>query len=340
MQLILAVGLAIFISAVCSLFEAVLYSVPLRQVEAMIQGGKFGGRTFRHLRRNVERPIAAILSLNTIANTAGAAFAGAAATAVFGHQWLGYFSAVFTLAILVFSEIIPKTAGVVYGRSLAGPVAYALKGLVWTMTPVIWLMGRITRLIGRGSRDEAVTSEEIQVMARLSRRTGGIKIFQEQAIERVLTLQEKTAKEVMTPRTVIFSLNQRLKLSDAVKAAGRWEHSRIPVFDQSPEDVVGIVHTKDVLVALAKDRTGTDDHLKNLMRPIHFVAETAPLNMVLGEFLERKQHLFAVIDEYGGLAGLISLEDILEEILGREIVDESDEVADKQELARERSVAN
>jgi CBS domain containing-hemolysin-like protein len=340
LQLILAVGLAIFISAVCSLFEAVLYSVPLRQVEAMIQGGKFGGRTFRHLRRNVERPIAAILSLNTIANTAGAAFAGAAATAVFGHQWLGYFSAVFTLAILVFSEIIPKTAGVVYGRSLAGPVAYALKWLVWTMTPVIWLMGRITRLIGRGSGNEAVTSEEIQVMARLSRRTGGIKIFQEQAIERVLTLQEKTAKEVMTPRTVIFSLNQRLKLSDAVKAAGRWEHSRIPVFDKSPEDVVGIVHTKDVLVALAKDRTGTDDHLKNLMRPIHFVAETAPLNMVLGEFLELKQHLFAVIDEYGGLAGLISLEDILEEILGREIVDESDEVADKQELARERSVAN
>jgi magnesium and cobalt exporter, CNNM family len=334
LQLIIAVGLAVLISAICSLFEAVLYSVPLRQVEAMIQDGKFGGRTFRRLRRNVERPIAAILSLNTIANTAGAAFAGAAATAVFGHQWLVYFSAVFTLAILIFSEIIPKTAGVMYGRSLAGPVAYALKGLVWTMTPIIWLMGRITRLIGRGSRDEAVTSEEIQVMARLSRRTGGIKIFQEQAIERVLTLQEKTAKEVMTPRTVIFSLNQQLQLSEAVKAAGRWEHSRIPVFDKSPEDVVGIVHTKDVLVALAKDQT--DDHLGNLMRPIHFVAETARLNVVLGEFLELRQHLFAVIDEYGGLAGLISLEDILEEILGREIVDESDEVEDKQELARER----
>ena len=337
-QLILAVGLAILISAVCSLFEAVLYSVPLRHVEAMIQDGKFGGRTFRHLRRNVERPIAAILSLNTIANTAGAAFAGAAATAVFGHQWLGYFSAAFTLAILIFSEIIPKTAGVVYARSLMGPVAYALKGLMWTMAPIIWLMGRITRLIGRGSRDEAVTAAEIQVMARLSRRTGGIKIFQEQAIERVLTLQEKTAKEVMTPRTVIFSLNQQLKLSEAVKAAGRWEHSRIPVFDKSPEDVVGIVHTKDVLVALAKGQT--DDHLANMMRPIHFVAESARLNMVLGEFLELRQHLFAVIDEYGGLAGLISLEDILEEILGREIVDESDEVEDKQELARNRRVIN
>ena len=337
-QLILAVGLAILISAVCSLFEAVLYSVPLRHVEAMIQDGKLGGRTFRRLRRNVDRPIAAILTLNTIAHTAGAAFAGAAATAVFGHQWLGYFSAAFTLAILILSEIIPKTAGVMYARSLAGPVAYALKGLVWIMTPIIWLMGRITRLIGRGSRDEAVTAAEIQVMARLSRRTGGIKIFQEQAIERVLTLQEKTAKEVMTPRTVIFSLNQQLKLSEAVKAAGRWEHSRIPVFDKSPEDVVGIVHTKDVLVALAKGQT--DDHLANMMRPIHFVAESARLNMVLGEFLELRQHLFAVIDEYGGLAGLISLEDILEEILGREIVDESDEVEDKQELARNRRVIN
>ena len=332
--MILAVGFAILISAICSLFEAVLYSVPLRHVEAMIQGGKFGGKTFKNLRQNVERPIAAVLSLNTIANTAGAAFAGAAATAVFGHQWLGYFSAVFTLAILVLSEIIPKTAGVVYARSLVGPVAYALKGLVWAMTPIIWLMGRITRLIGRKTRDETVTAEEIQVMARLSRRTGGIKIFQEQAIERVLTLQEKAAKDVMTPRTVIFSLNRQLKLSEAVKAAGRWEHSRIPVFDKSPEDVVGIVHTKDILVALTKEHT--DDCLESLMRPIHFVAETAHLNMVLGEFLELRQHLFAVIDEYGGLAGLISLEDILEEILGREIVDESDEVADKQELARKQ----
>ena len=338
LQLILAVGCAILISAVCSLFEAVLYSVPQRHVEAMIQGGKFGGRTFRRLRRNVERPIAAILSLNTIANTAGAAFAGAAATAVFGHQWLGYFSAIFTLAILIFSEIIPKTAGVVYGRSLAGPVAHALKGLVWAMTPIIWLMGCITHLIGRGSRDEAVTAEEIQAMVRSSRRTGGIRIFQEQAIERVLTLQTKTAKDVMTPRTVIFSLNRQLTLSESVKAAGRWEHSRIPVFDKSPEDVVGIVHTKDILVALAGEQT--EDHLANLMRPIHFVAESARLNMILGEFLELKQHLFAVIDEYGGLAGLISLEDILEEILGREIVDESDEVADKQELARRRRVTN
>jgi len=335
-ELILAVSLAVSISAVCSLFEAVLYSVPLGHIEAMVQAGKPGGRILKNLRRHVERPISAILSLNTIANTAGAAFAGAAAAAVFGNQWLGYFSALFTLAILLFSEIIPKTAGVVYGRSLVAVVAYPLHGLVWIMTPAIWLSGLVTRLISRGKREEAITAEEIQVMARLSRRTGGILFYQEQTIERILTLQEKMAKDVMTPRTVIFSLSEHLTLQEAIAAAGGWEHSRIPVYDHGIEDVVGVVHTREILIALSEGNK--DKRLAELMRPVHFVAETAKLNEVLSEFLELRQHLFPVIDEYGGLSGLISLEDILEEILGREIVDESDEVTDKRELARRKQV--
>ncbi|MFH1628509.1 MAG: hemolysin family protein [Pseudomonadota bacterium] len=337
-ELILAVSLAISVSAVCSLFEAVLYSVPLRQLEAMVQAGKPGGKILKALRRNVERPISAILSLNTIANTAGAAFAGAAATAVFGHRWLGYFSALFTLAILIFSEIIPKTAGVVYGRSLVNVVAYPIKGLVWIMAPATWLTRLITRLISRDKREEAITAEEIQIMARLSLRTGGIFYYQEQTIERILTLQEKMVKDVMTPRTVVFSLSKHLTVKEAISVASGWEHSRIPVYAQGIEDVVGVVHTKDILIALAKGKEAKN--LTELMRPMHFVAETARLNEVLAEFLELRQHLFAVIDEYGGLSGIISLEDILEEILGREIVDESDKVADKQELARQRSVIN
>ncbi len=335
-ELILAVSLAVSISAVCSLFEAVLYSVPLGHIEAMVQAGKPGGRILKNLRRHVERPISAILSLNTIANTAGAAFAGAAAAAVFGNQWLGYFSALFTLAILLFSEIIPKTAGVVYGKSLVAVVAYPLNGLVWIMTPAIWLSGLVTHLISRGKREEAITAEEIQVMARLSRRTGGILFYQEQTIERILTLQEKMAKDVMTPRTVIFSLSEHLTLQEAIAAAGGWEHSRIPVYDHGIEDVVGVVHTREILIALSEGNK--DKRLAELMRPVHFVAETAKLNEVLSEFLELRQHLFPVIDEYGGLSGLISLEDILEEILGREIVDESDEVTDKRELARRKQV--
>ena len=160
--------------------------------------------------------------------------------------------------------------------------------------------------------------------------------YQEQTIERILTLQDKMAKDVMTPRTVVFSHSEHLTLQEAIAAAGGWEHSRIPVYDQGIEDVVGVVHTREILIALSGGNK--DKRLAELMQPVHFVAETAKLNEVLSEFLELRQHLFAVIDEYGGLSGIITLEDILEEILGREIVDESDEVADKRELARERQV--
>jgi CBS domain containing-hemolysin-like protein len=334
LELIIAVSFAILLSAGCSLFEAVLYSVPMRQIETHVQAGKTNWKVFKGMRQQVEKPIAAILSLNTIANTAGAAFAGSAATAVFGHHWLVYFSAAFTLAILLLSEIIPKTAGVVYGKSLVPFVVYPLRGLVWFMGPVIWLSGLVTRLIAHGTPQHRITAGELRVMARSSLQTGGIKPYQERAIENILTLQDKTAKDVMTPRTVIFSLNGDLTLEEASKLSGRWEHSRVPVYDENVEDVVGILLTKDFFLALAEGRRNA--RLSELTGPVHFVVETAPLNNVLMEFLELRQHLFMVLDEYGGLAGLISLEDILEEILGREIVDESDQVTDKRELARQR----
>lgn len=333
-ELVVAVGFAIIISAGCSLFESVLYSLPTRHIEVMAQSGRPTGKIFKKMRANVERPIAAILSLNTIANTAGAAIAGSAATAVFGHEWLMYFSAFFTLAILIFSEIIPKTAGVVYVRVLAPFVAYPLRGLVWFMTPAIWLSGLATRILATGKTEEYVTAKELRIMAGLSLRAGAIKPFQERAIENILTLQNKRVKDVMTPRTVIFSLSEHLSLAEAIKVPNRWEHSRFPVYDQDTEDVVGIVLTKELSFALAEGNT--DIHLTELMRPVHFVVETARLNQVLMEFLELRQHLFVVLDEYGGVSGLITLEDILEEIIGREIIDESDQVADKRELARQR----
>jgi len=333
-ELVLAVGFAIFISAGCSLFEAVLYSVPMRHIEALDQAGKTSGKIFKKMRLNVERPITAILSLNTIANTAGAAVAGSAAAAVFGHEWLGYFAGFFTLAILIFSEIIPKTAGVVYGRNLLSPVAYCLKALVSLMAPAIWLSSLVTRLIARDKTEDAVTAKEIRAMARLSLRTGGIKPYQEKIIERILTLQNKKVKDVMTPRTVVFSLSEHLTLEEASGNVQKWEHSRFPVYDEDMEDVVGVVLTKELFIALRDEKQ--DVHLTELMRPAHFVAETAALNSVLMEFLGSRQQLFIVLDEYGGLSGLISLEDILEEILGREIVDESDIVMDKRALARQR----
>ena len=333
-ELVLAVGFAVIISAFCSLFEAVLYSVPMRHLETKVQAGSISAKIFKQMRVKVDRPITAILSLNTIAHTAGAAVAGSAAAVVFGHEWLGYFAGAFTLIILVFSEIVPKTAGVVYGKSLVPFVAYSLRALVLAMVPVIWLSSLVTRLIARDKAEDSVTAEEIQVMARLSLRSGGIKPYQEKTIERILTLQNKRVKDVMTPRTVIFSLSEYLTLEEASQKLGKWEHSRFPVYDEDMEDVVGIVLTRELLIALSEGQK--DSPLTDLMRPVHFVAETAALNQVMMEFLESRQHLFVVLDEYGGLSGLITLEDILEEILGREIVDESDVVVDKRMLARQR----
>lgn len=333
-ELILAVSLAVIISAGCSMFEAVLYSVPLRYIESMVRANKKSGVLFKRLRSDVERPIAAILSLNTIANTAGAAIAGAAAATVFGHNSLGYFSLFFTLVILIFSEVLPKTAGVVYARALAPLVAYPLRWLVIVMTPVIWMIGHLTGLIARNKPSESVSPDELKIMAQLSLRTGGIEHYQEMVIGNILTLEKKNAKDVMTPRTVIFSLSKDLKLEKACKETIQWEHSRVPVYDKDPEDIVGIVLTQELFMALAEGKKELT--LNELMRPVRFVAETARLNKILMDFIGSREKLFVVIDEYGGLSGVISLEDILEEILGREILDELDQVEDKRKLAKQR----
>jgi CBS domain containing-hemolysin-like protein len=333
-ELILAVGLAMSISAACSLCEAVLYSVPLRHVETMVHQRKWSGKIFRALRRDVDKPIAAILTLNTIANTGGAAIAGSAAAAVLGQDSLGYFSAALTLGILIFSEVLPKTTGVVYGRQLVPVVALPIRWLVSALKPLVWMINRITGLIARDRTPESISPDELKVMARLSLRTGAIKEYQEIIIDNVLSLDKGVARDVMTPRTVVFSLSEHLTCEEASTKSKRWEHSRFPVYDKNVEDIVGIVLTKELFMALARGEK--DRRLTDIMRPVHFVAETARLNNVLMEFMGSTQHLSVVIDEYGGLSGVISLEDILEEILGREIMDESDQVADKRELARKR----
>ncbi len=333
-ELILAVGFAIIVSAGCSMFEAVLYSVPLRHLESMIRSGRKSGLIFKRLRRNVDRPIAAILTLNTIANTAGAAVAGAMAAAVFGSEQLGYFSIFFTLSILIFSEVIPKTAGVVYARNLAPLVAYPLGWLVIVMKPAIWLISLLTGIISRNKPKDSVSPDELRIMAQLSLRMGEIERYQEAVIANVLSLEKRYVKEVMTPRTVVFSLDKKLTLEEACNKSGQWEHSRIPLYDKGPEDVMGIVLTQDLFKALAEGKGGT--LLAELKRPIRFVVETARLNNVLMDFIGSREKLFAVIDEYGGLSGIVTLEDILEDILGREILDESDQVEDKQKLARLR----
>ena len=333
-ELIFAVCFAVLISAGCSLFEAVLYSVPMRHVETMDRQKRRSGKIFKELRRNIDKPITAILSLNTIANTAGAAVAGAAATVVLGREWLVYFSIFFTLVILIFSEVLPKTAGVVYAKPLMPWVALPLNFLVKLMSPAVWLCTHVTKLISREKTQDSVSPEELKTLAQLSFRMGEIKGYQELVIGNILSLETRAVKDVMTPRTVIFSLDEHLTLNEASKEMDSWEHSRFPVYDKDSEDIVGIVLTKELFIALAEGKN--DEPLSNIMRPAHFVVDSAKLNDVLMEFIRKRDHLFVVINEYGGLAGIITLEDILEEILGHEIMDESDQVADKRNLARKR----
>jgi CBS domain containing-hemolysin-like protein len=334
LELVLAVSIAIFVSAMCSLFEAVLYSTPISHIEMMVASGRKSGELLRDMRAEVHRPISAILTLNTVANTAGAAVAGAAALAVFGHHWLVYFSAAFTLSILIFSEVLPKTAGVVYARPLSSIVARPLHVLVWLLTPAIWLCQFAARTVSRRQTEPEVTAAEIRILAKMSRRSGEIRRDEERVIENILALKTKKAHQIMTPRTVVFTLSAHLKLSEARKKAGLWPHGRVPVYDESPDDIVGIAIGRDVFNAIA------DGHLENklseLMVPAHFVPEQAGADRLLREFLERRQHMFVVMDEYGGFSGVVTLEDVLEEIVGREIVDEHDSVADMRELARER----
>ena len=335
LELILAVAVATLVSAFCSISEAALLSVPWSRVEELRRQQKRSGELLYALRHDIERPITAILTLNTIAHTAGAAVAGAAAAVVLGEDNLTLFAIVFTFIILIFSEIIPKTIGVVYTRQLSPVLAGPLHWLVVVLGPANWMFGFMSRLIKGRNEGPHVTEEDIKAIASLTRKAGHIKPYEEMAIRNILTLDLKTVEEVMTPRTVVFSLPAEMNVAEAWKGPGLWPHSRVPVYEgEDKEDVVGLVYRRDVLQALADDRENLQ--LADMMKPVEFVLESMTLDRLLMKFLESRTHLLVVLDEYGGVSGVISLEDILEEMLGKEIVDETDQVADMRELARIR----
>ncbi len=335
LTLVLSVTLAVLISAFCSMSEAALYSVPWSWIERLRKEGRPSGELLFALRGNVEKPITAILTLNTIANTAGAAVAGAAAVSVFGGEDLWLFTAAFTVVILAFGEILPKTVGVAYNRPVAALIAAPMKYMILALLPVIWGGGLLARLVARKRKVPLSSEEDLRAVVSLTRREGIIKPLEELSIKNILSLDQKTASDIMTPRTVVFSLPAQMTVAQAKRLRGVWPHSRIPVFDDDdPENVVGIVYRREVLEALANDQD--DVRLGDLMKPVRFVLDTMTLDRVLVKFLESRMHLFVVLDEYGGVSGVVTLEDVLEEILGKEIVDETDQVADMRELARAR----
>jgi len=334
LELVITVGLVITISAYCSITEAVLYSVPWSYIERLRTSGRRSGELLYRLRKRVEEPITAVLTLNTVANTAGAAVAGAAFADAFGPRYMIVFAAGLTLAILIFSEILPKTLGVSYARELAPVLARPLGLLVWVLKPVIIVGGALTRLLTPERRGPHTNEDDIRAVVSLSQRAGTIKPYEETAIRNILSLDHKRVEDIMTPRTVTFSLSAGLTVREARDKGDFWHYSRIPVYDEHNEDMVGIVLRRAILEELAADRHETK--LSEIMRPVQFILESVTLDKLLENLLETRMHLFVVLDEYGGVSGVVSLEDVVEEILGKEIVDETDRVEDMRQLARRK----
>lgn len=334
LELLVVVGLVVGTSAACSLFEAVLYSVPASRIEDLDRAKRPSGRILKQMRQRVDRPIAAVLSLNTIANTGGGALAGALAGGIFGTARIWVFSVTFTLAILLFSEVLPKTIGVVYSRALAPVVARPLAWLVSLFGPLIALTQLATRVIRSESQEQRISDDELLTMVRLGLRSGDFQPHEARVIQNVLALERRTVSEVMTPRPVVFTLAASLTVREAAAMSELDKYSRIPVYARDAEELVGVVHKVDILKAVAEDRFET--RLETMMRPVNFVVAAAPLDRVLRTFLARRRHMLAVIDEFGGLAGIVTLEDVLEELIGREIVDEFDQVTDLRAFARRR----
>jgi CBS domain containing-hemolysin-like protein len=334
--LIISVSLAIVVSALCSICEAVLYSLSTSQVEMLRKTGSKSGLILHNLKSDIDEPITAILTLNTIANTVGAAVAGAAAAHLYGDNNVLLFSAAFTLTILIFSEIIPKTLGVSYSYRIAPYIAMPIRFMVVSLKPIVLLCRTITSLIPQDTSEGSISAEEIQTIAAMSRDSGHLEEVQEKVISNIIELKQKTVRDVMTPRTVTFSLDQNATVGDAMEMINRLtSHSRVPVYDSDTDNVTGVVMRKNVLLAAAEQKL--DSPLSSLKVPVHFVPETMPLNFVLVDFFEKRQHLFVVVDEYGSVTGVISMEDVLEEIVGEEIIDESDRTKDMRELARRRT---
>ena len=333
--LAISFALAVGISSLCSLTEAVLYSVSWSYIETLRKKGKKTGDILFQLKSNIDRPITAILTLNTVANTAGASIAGAAAISVFGEKNLYIFSIVFTLTILFFSEIIPKTVGVLYNRTFAQILARPLLGLVVLFLPVINIISFTIKFLEKGKKGVDTSEEDVLALVSLSRKTGVIKQFEEKYIHNVLKLDNKRIMQVMTPRTVMFSLPAEMSIKDSIDVDNMWPYSRVPIFFNGDiEDIRGIVYKVDVLRYLIKGEG--EKKLYELKKPVHFVLETITLDRLLVRFLESRIPMAIVLDEYGGISGLITLEDILEEILGKEIVDETDKVEDMRTLAENK----
>jgi len=319
--LIATVLWSLAVSFVCSVAEAVVLSITHAQIQAL--GKTNAARLLSHYKREIDLPIAAIVAFHTVAHTVGASVSGAIYVDLFGSGTLWVFSLVFTVLVLIFSEIVPKTLGVTFAKEFAAPVAYTVSGLVFALRPLLWITNIFARLL-RGSAAVPVTSmEEIRLLVAVGRSEGAVGTRVADMIEGAARLRDLTAYDVMVPRALVVVLSGALDLDENLLVARRSGHSRFPYTpDGELDSVKGVVLVKDLLFRLRHEGS---TNLADLATPILVVPSSAPLERLLRTFQEERRHLALIVDEYGGAQGIVTLEDVLEEIVG-EIEDESDRV--------------
>ena len=325
--------IAIALSALCSMLEATLLSTPLSYITGLEDQGVRGAQRLKKLKQNTDRPISAILCLNTIANTVGASIVGSLVYEVYGDAIVGIFSTIFTLAILIFSEIIPKTIGTSYWRRLAIPASAIINGMIFIAFPLVWILEHLTRLISSKSHQVSVSREDISAMVSVATEEEVIETEEKKMIQNLLKLDEITAHEIMTPSTVVEMAEGAMTIKEFYDSD--LTHSRILVYDEDNSDyVIGYVLRQTVLEKMAEDKFTTT--IRDISRPILSFPEEEPVGNIWEKFLAKKEHISVIIDEYGTFRGIVTLEDVIETMLGQEIVDETDEVVDMQEYAKEQ----
>ncbi|HSG08277.1 MAG TPA: hemolysin family protein [Longimicrobiales bacterium] len=326
------VFIALGFSFVCSIAEAVILSVSVPHITLLERSGRASGALLRRLKDDINSPLAAILTLNTVAHTVGAAGAGAQAAAVFGSAWVGLASAVLTLLILVFSEIIPKTLGAHYWRRLAPFTAYFLKYLIFFMYPLVKFSEKLTQALGKGSEQRGFSREELAVIAELSGSEGHLDQRESQILQNLLLLDNTRVRDAMTPRSVVSGLPAGSTVGEFFSAHSDERFSRIPLYGDSREEVTGFVLRSDLLLAQARGQSATP--VERYRRDLSVIPAGASLLKAFDELLHRRTHIMLVIDEFGGMDGILTMEDVLEAMLGLEIVDEGDKAIDMRVLAR------
>lgn len=325
---------ALSLSFLCSVLEAVLLSTPMSYISMRENQGSKTATLMKQYKNNVDRPVGAILSLNTIAHTIGSAGVGAESIKIFGEQYFGLISAILTLLILVLSEIIPKTIGASYWRSLAMPSTRIIRVLILITYPLVLLSELITKVFTPRGNQASMSREEVSAMVDVGTTEGIFRESESKLIKSCIALSGVKARQIMTPSIVVESACQDLTVKN-FQAKQSWSFSRIPVYAGDKDYITGYVLKDAVLKLLSEDQFHVK--LSDLKRPILTFREEESVFQIWEKMLEKREHISVIIDEYGGLRGLVTMEDIIETMTGVEIVDEDDVAVDMQALAKEKS---